>query len=700
MAYIYNGVQQPISLQEYLTLPLMVKDAYDTAEKQYNDYQDKVAAIKAMSVGIPEAQSEIQAYEDSISDLSDYISNHRYDNKMRIASNNLRDQFRNRVIPISTNITALQKYMQDFSAKDDGTILGRKLGYRDFAENPLRQYQLIQGSAIRNEAAKMAAAASARRIQDLKESRVHGGQYFRTTQETGFSEDDVKNWESIPELSAIRDQLYKAYDSNDFNPAEMDKYIAEGIYLGAQYNKNINDKVNHNYGVSSGSNGNGNGNNIIDWKDVWNRAFEGNGIKPIDRNLFNPSNSNASNGNFIKATSDNGTIILKNPIEMVAAFRATPSTDDNFGKVKELRAVVENLKNPKLRKMLIDMMGKEATGFDRTKYKNQNEALSASISSGTYNKVARITLAELLLRRNSDGSYSLDYNKNTDGSLDISSYKNKLAGGLFSGSRGYFEDIINQIESSGITNKDKFRNLDDFLIKLNSAYNHNNEFRTHGMTTSFALELDENEKERILNNIQGTWNAIGEVSFKNGVMNYNPKPLDEDDKKTILQHYHNGEASVKTEFNQVNGENGPNNFYSAYVEDRTNGKKYHLVFTPEQWNGYTTNYDKMLTYAEYYQLKNIYENGTPEQLQQIGSNNRMSFNEIERQISICIQNNDMQGFEYWNKVLQQAYKNAYDEGLPSAMMQDNQALQAGWNQKSTVIGRHNENSEKANRTAK
>jgi hypothetical protein len=78
----------------------------------------------------------------------------------------------------------------------------------------------------------------------------------------------------------------------------------------------------------------------------------------------------------------------------------------------------------------------------------------------------------------------------------------------------------------------------------------------------------------------------------------------------------------------------------------------------------------------------------------------MSFNEIKRQISICIQNNDMQKAKYWNGILQQAYENAYNEGLPSAVMQNNQALQAGWNQKSTVTGRYNANSEKADRTAK
>lgn len=693
----------PISLQDYLAVPTTILGEYAKAEDKFEEYQDKAEQLAAMVGEDPYGRQIINNYKNQLQNATNALSDGRVQNAEGLRQAlGVRKYYRENMMPLEVGIPYWEQYKKAKLALGEDP-LEDPLTLESFVRNPTQAYNLTKGSDVRNLAANMAKAASARRIKDPKYmGRVLEGNYYRTKSEAGFSDQEVQDWVNgtpNPELDEIRAEVQKQY--SNISPEKLNRFINEGVYLGAVYDKKFDDKAVPKVTYSDSGSGSGSGNNAINWEDVWNKAFEGNGIKPVDRNLFNPSNSTADNGNLIRTTLNNGTIILKNPVEMVASFKATPfAANDTFGRIKELRSVVENLTNPRLKKMLLNMMEEETKGFDKSKYKNQTEAWNASITNGIYNKVARLTLAELFLKKNSDGSYSLEYDKNPDGSLNISAYKNKLNGSLFSGSRGNFEDIINQIESAGITNKNKFKNLDDFLTKLNNAYNNNNEFKTHGMTTSFALELDESEKERILNNIQGTWNVMGELSFKNGKINYNTKPLDEDDKNKILENYHSGKASIKTEFNQVNGENGPNNFYSAYVEDRTNGKKYHLVFTPEQWNGYTTNYDRMLTYANYYELKNVYEKGTPQQLQQIGSKNRMSFNEIKRQISICIQNNDMQKAEYWNKILQQAYENAYNEGLPSAVMQNNQALQAGWNQKSTVTGKHNANSEKADRIAK
>lgn len=559
MAYIYNGVQQPISLQEYLTLPLMVKDAYDTAEKQYNDYQDKVAAIKAMSVGIPEAQSEIQAYEDSISDLSDYISNHRYDNKMRIASNNLRDQFRNRVIPISTNITALQKYMQDFSAKDDGTILGRKLGYRDFAENPLRQYQLIQGSAIRNEAAKMAAAASARRIQDLKESRVHGGQYFRTTQETGFSEDDVKNWESIPELSAIRDQLYKAYGSNDFNPAEMDKYIAEGIYLGATYNKQISDNANKNYGVSPsyGPRVDLSSMPLDELEQLYyygtNNINQGTGLAPADRNLFKPNNSSDSNGNLIQSI-DQGTgrVIIKSPIGMVAALGASIGSDKTEAINWGLEVLPHN--HPTYKKLNVGSAwrGKNLTDDD-------------------YKAILEYTYLH-------HGKYGMRLKK-----------EDEFSGSLFTGRKGHYKKILAQMKEAGMNTNKLYHSVDEFLQDLETSYNRNNTFNTNASTTLLSFNHDIKD---IFGKITSDYHEVSNASYdENGHITIEKEALDDSDRNEIREEIMSNKASVAPYFMVSETASGkPNNKYIFDVRT-SDGKLHTLVFSPEEVHNSSTAYD-------------------------------------------------------------------------------------------------------------
>ena len=46
----YRPQFNPISLQEYLTVPTMIIEDYKEAEKEFNDYQDKVAVIEALAL--------------------------------------------------------------------------------------------------------------------------------------------------------------------------------------------------------------------------------------------------------------------------------------------------------------------------------------------------------------------------------------------------------------------------------------------------------------------------------------------------------------------------------------------------------------------------------------------------------------------------------------------------------------------------
>ena len=123
------------------------------------------------------------------------------------------------------------------------------------------------------------------------------------------------------------------------------------------------------------------------------------------------------------------------------------------------------------------------------------------------------------------------------------------------------------------------------------------------------------------------------------------------------------------------------------------------MFTPDQWNGYRTNAESMASYNNDVQKMQIYLHGTPQQLKQIGSSLVMSIDDINRNIQRCLENNDVKNARLWEALKQKYYYIMIQEGVPQNIAETNRALKASALEGSTVIGRYNQNSEKADRNA-
>ena len=235
----YTPQFKPISLQEYLQVPSMIINEYKEAEKEFNEYQDKVAAVEALAGNNKKAMDIINQYKTYLGDATNSISTSGIKNKDSYsAAKKARSYYRDSVMKLEPAITAFQAAQKARAAKDDGTLIGPELSLDAYIDNPLYEDRFVHGSAIQKEAMQAAAAASARRKKDpvRSDNKDLKGLYGIKT-EAGYSPQELELWLSgkldLPELTDIANQIASKYGEYDIN--KVGQYITRGIVDGIAY---------------------------------------------------------------------------------------------------------------------------------------------------------------------------------------------------------------------------------------------------------------------------------------------------------------------------------------------------------------------------------------------------------------------------------------------------------------------------------
>lgn len=233
----YRPQFQPISLQEYLAVPTMIVNDYEEAEKEFNEYQDKVAAVEALAGNNEKAMNIINQYKNYLGSAADGLTNGVKNVDSYKAAKQARNYYRNSVMKLEPAITAYQNAQKTRAAKDDGTLIGPELSLDNYIDNPLYEDRFVHGSTIQKEAMQAAAQASARRKSEKIPSKALGNQYWQLGTQMGFTPDEVNAWladpTSSPELTAIANQIADKYGEFDMN--KVGQYITRGILDGIAY---------------------------------------------------------------------------------------------------------------------------------------------------------------------------------------------------------------------------------------------------------------------------------------------------------------------------------------------------------------------------------------------------------------------------------------------------------------------------------
>ena len=239
----YTPQFQPISLQEYLTVPSTIIGEYVKAEDTYNETANKAEALKAL-LGTRTPENEegwkiVDRYENMIGSLADDIASGIQGPDVYRKARNSQSYYRKNMLPLEAGITGYQTDEKEAKAfNKDGTLVRKKkYTLNDYIKNPNLKSEYILGSSIQAEAMKAAATASARKKKENDPTKALGNQKFKISSEVGFSPEEVQNWLKDPsssqELTAIANQIadkYKGYD-----PKEINQYITRGILDGLAY---------------------------------------------------------------------------------------------------------------------------------------------------------------------------------------------------------------------------------------------------------------------------------------------------------------------------------------------------------------------------------------------------------------------------------------------------------------------------------
>lgn len=236
----YTPTFTPLSVNEYLQVPQAIINEYKEAEKTFNDYQDKKAAIAALAGDNEKAKAIMQNYDDQTQAVAEAIANGGIQDASQYRqAKQARQYYREYVMPLEPAITNYQTAQQVRAKRDDGTIIGPDLSLDTYIDNPLYQDAFVNGSNIQAEAMKAAMASSARRKQQKIDEQVRNGQYWKDTDITGYTPEEVKAWFSgnyeLPELDEIVSQISNKYGTYDQD--KVKEFIVRGISDGLQYDQ-------------------------------------------------------------------------------------------------------------------------------------------------------------------------------------------------------------------------------------------------------------------------------------------------------------------------------------------------------------------------------------------------------------------------------------------------------------------------------
>lgn len=264
-SFVVSSSFHPFSLQEMLVPLEYYKNAYDKADEQYNDLQDKSDAFKYLSETLPEDSKARQIYEgyaNGLREQAEDFAQNGLSMANRRALSSYRKRYAGEIGRLSKADEALQKEIDRRTAlsANDPTILYAtdNLSIDDFLDRKRPNNYSVSGNTLYQRGLQIGAADSARIWSNPKVQNINKYyQDFITT--NGRRPEILTAWRrdlaSIPELQDSLNATLKEFDvPNNLKGAAYERAkeaVINGIMNGATYKRN--DSIQRDYSVMTAS---------------------------------------------------------------------------------------------------------------------------------------------------------------------------------------------------------------------------------------------------------------------------------------------------------------------------------------------------------------------------------------------------------------------------------------------------------------
>lgn len=146
----YTPQFNPVSLQEYLAVPTMIQQEFDTYEDKYNENLDKLAVLEGMLDD--STRDYLNAYKNNLSNAADIISGKTGNLSTLRQQTNAARQFYREYAPRLTNAynkrQAALKAQQDILLKDPSAVTTQVGNMQSFLDNPDQVFHSLSGDKI------------------------------------------------------------------------------------------------------------------------------------------------------------------------------------------------------------------------------------------------------------------------------------------------------------------------------------------------------------------------------------------------------------------------------------------------------------------------------------------------------------------------------------------------------------------------
>ena len=178
----------PVSLQEYLAVPTMIQQEFDTYEDKYNENLDKLAVLEGMTDESTRYLTD--RYKDKLSNAADIIAGKSGNlSELRSQINNARQYYRE-TAPRLTNAynkrQAALKAQQDILLKDPSAVTTKVGNMQSFLDNPDQVFHSLSGNKIYDDMLKAGQLSSADIHNPLKVTNFGRG-YLKEVTQKGYT---------------------------------------------------------------------------------------------------------------------------------------------------------------------------------------------------------------------------------------------------------------------------------------------------------------------------------------------------------------------------------------------------------------------------------------------------------------------------------------------------------------------------------
>ena len=225
------------SFKEMMQPLLMLKEEYDKVRKEYEQNEERNAAIEALIGSDPATQQRqyMQPYFDAKENLADAIYNATNLNDLRAASRKAFELYNDRGLKAQAAMQRLGQ--QEKMWNDTKGAIGNRLTFNDFIANPLAQPAIISGNEVQQQAASLAKNI-AKGMPSEEAGRILNGAFIRMRQ--GWTREQID--EAMRREGTYSEDIGKLYDLyggiyntlNDEEKEKFDSYVSLGLYSGLQ----------------------------------------------------------------------------------------------------------------------------------------------------------------------------------------------------------------------------------------------------------------------------------------------------------------------------------------------------------------------------------------------------------------------------------------------------------------------------------